>query len=79
MLTPGLVFASDPAYATAIAATVDRDVSVVLTQGAVEGRDTLRRSGGDGADGAGRRRACRVRDTIAKFLFTSGSTKLPRA
>ncbi len=37
-LTPGLVFASEPAYAKAIAATVVPDVEVVLARGGVEGR-----------------------------------------
>ena len=81
MLTPGLVFASDAAYAKAIATTVDRDATVVLTQGSVEGRTTL-----SFADLLATAPTAQVDaahaavgpDTIAKFLFTSGSTKLPK-
>ena len=39
-LTPGLVFASGPAYAKAIAAVVPAETPVVLTEGAIEGRAT---------------------------------------
>ncbi|HXF46153.1 MAG TPA: feruloyl-CoA synthase [Burkholderiaceae bacterium] len=80
-LTPGLVFASGPAYAAAIEATVPPQVEVVLTQGTLAGRrctpfDALL-SGGDTA--ALQAAYAQVGpDTIAKFLFTSGSTKLPK-
>ncbi len=80
-LTPGLVFASSPAYAKAIAATVGPDVEVVLAQGALEGRSTTPLSEllhtEPGAQGA----AAHAKvdgDTIVKFLFTSGSTKQPK-
>jgi feruloyl-CoA synthase len=82
MLTPGLVFASSgSAYAKAISATVAPDVPVVLTTGQIDGRKTL--SFDDllatvptaQVDAAHERV---VPDTIAKFLFTSGSTKLPK-
>jgi feruloyl-CoA synthase len=81
-LTPGLVFASSgSAYAKAIAATVAPDVPVVLTEGAIAGRATLRFADllatvpGAAVDAA---HAAVGPDTIAKFLFTSGSTKLPK-
>ncbi|KRI01221.1 feruloyl-CoA synthase [Curvibacter sp. PAE-UM] len=81
-LTPGLVFAADGArYGRAIAATVGADVEVVLAQGTVEGRATtsfeaLRNTTPTAAvDDA--MHAVRP-DTIAKFLFTSGSTKMPK-
>ena len=82
-LTPGLVFASDAArYGKAIAATVAPEVEVVLASGALDGRactplgalfDTVPTAAVDKA-----RRATGP-DTIAKFLFTSGSTKNPKA
>lgn len=81
-LTPGLVFAADGArYGRAITATVGADVEVVLAQGAIEGRQTtsfdlLRNTVATAAvDDA--MHATRP-DTIAKFLFTSGSTKMPK-
>jgi feruloyl-CoA synthase len=79
--SPGLVFASGPEYAKAIAATVAPDVTVVMTTGAVDGRTVqpfdalLATTPAAGIDAA---HASVGADTIAKFLFTSGSTKLPK-
>ncbi len=82
-LTPGLVFAADGArYGRAIAATVAPDVEVVLGAGSLEGRttaafaDLLATPATDAVDAALRATGP---DTITKFLFTSGSTKLPKA
>jgi feruloyl-CoA synthase len=81
MLTPGLVFASDARYAKAIAAVVPRETEVVLAEGTLEGRAatpfgallaTVPTAAVDEAH------AEVGPDTIAKFLFTSGSTKLPK-
>jgi feruloyl-CoA synthase len=85
-LTPGLVFASDGArYGKAIAATVAPDIEVVLASApndALIGRtctplgalfDTVATPAVDSAMQA------TSPDTIAKFLFTSGSTKNPKA
>ena len=81
-VTPGLVFASDARYAKAIAATVDTDMEVVMVEGSVPGREvtpfaslcataaTVQVDAAMAATGP---------DTIVKFLFTSGSTKLPKA
>jgi feruloyl-CoA synthase len=80
-LTPGLVFASSPAYAKAIQAVVGANVEVVLTNGSIEGRrvtpfDELLVTT-PGAEGEAAHAGV-TGDTIAKFLFTSGSTKLPK-
>ena len=80
-VTPGMVFASSAAYAKAIQAVVPADVTVVLTEGTVEGRNTLSVADllatvpGEAAAAA---HAKVGPDTIAKFLFTSGSTKQPK-
>jgi feruloyl-CoA synthase len=83
VITPGLVFAADAAgYGRAIAALVPADVEVVLTRSALEGRETiafetlLALEPGPEADAA---HAAVSPETIAKFLFTSGSTSLPKA
>ncbi|VTU40417.1 Long-chain-fatty-acid--CoA ligase [Variovorax sp. PBS-H4] len=82
-LTPGLVFAADAQrFERAIEATVTADVELVFGEGEIRGRsatafkelaatpptaaiDTAMQATGP--------------DTITKFLFTSGSTKLPKA
>jgi feruloyl-CoA synthase len=80
-LTPGLVFAADAAYARAIEATVAPDAEVVLTGGTLENRRStpfealLAARAGAELDAA---YAGVNADTIAKFLFTSGSTKQPK-
>ncbi len=81
-LRPGLVFASDAApYARAINACVGADVEVVITNGELEGRaftrfdDLLATVPGESGAAA---HAQVNADTIAKFMFTSGSTKSPK-
>jgi feruloyl-CoA synthase len=80
-VTPGLVFASGPAYGAAIAASCAPDVEAVLTEGGVSGRETtpfaalLATAPGPEVDAA---HAAVCAQTIAKFLFTSGSTKNPK-
>ncbi|HMN81447.1 MAG TPA: feruloyl-CoA synthase [Burkholderiaceae bacterium] len=79
--TPGLVFAAGPAYGRAIAAAVGRDVEVVLAEGTLPERATtpFARLLDPGAGAAAERaHAGTGPDTIAKFLFTSGSTKAPK-
>jgi feruloyl-CoA synthase len=82
-VTPGLVFASSgSAYGKAISATVAADVRVVLTTGAISGRETLSFDDLLATPATEQVAAAHARvgpDTIAKFLFTSGSTKLPKA
>lgn len=82
-LTPGLVFTTDAkAYSKAILAAVPADVEVVVAHGTVDGRkttpwqDLLRTQATPAVDAA---MAATGPDTITKFLFTSGSTKLPKA
>jgi feruloyl-CoA synthase len=80
-VTPGLVFAASPAYGRAIEAVVPADTEVVLATGALEGRDSTPFGALlDTAPGAGiaAAHAATGPDTIAKFLFTSGSTKQPK-
>jgi len=82
-LTPGLVFAPDAArYGKAIAATIAPDVEVVLAEGTLEGRAStpwaslLATEATPAVDAA---MQATGPGTITKFLFTSGSTKMPKA
>ena len=65
LLTPGLVYACNAQYARAIEAAVPPDVETII--GALDKLDAAP----DAADAA---HARVTPDTIAKFLFTSGST-----
>jgi len=81
-VTPGLVFASGVAYAKAIAATVDAATPLALTRGALEGRQVRAYASLlEAMPGAALQAAHDAvgPETIAKFLFTSGSTRLPKA
>jgi feruloyl-CoA synthase len=81
-LTPGLVFAADGnAYAKAIQAVVPAGTPVVLTRGTVEGRRALTFDELLATTATAQVDVAHAQvgpDTIAKFLFTSGSTKLPK-
>ena len=81
-LTPGLVFASDgDAYRKALGAVVPDGVEIVLAKGELGGRtftpfsDLLATPATAIAD---RAHAATGPDSIAKLLFTSGSTRLPK-
>ena len=83
LLQPGLIFVSDAAiYQRAIEAVLPGDTPLVAVHGELAGRpqvsfaSLLAHPGGAEAEAAFR--ACGP-DSIAKFLFTSGSTKLPKA
>jgi feruloyl-CoA synthase len=83
LLTPGLVFAGDGAtFARAIAAAVPGNAELVVTHNPPTGRKTTLFSDLLAAEddaGAAAARAAVTPDTIAKFLFTSGSTGQPKA
>ncbi|MBK5542191.1 feruloyl-CoA synthase [Pseudomonas sp. TH05] len=83
LLQPGLVFVSDAgAYQRAIDAVLPPETPLISVHGQVPGRrqasfaSLLAEPGGAEADAAF---AATGPDSIAKFLFTSGSTKLPKA
>ena len=83
LLTPGLVFTSDATtYARAIESVVPPDVEIVADNATSEGRLVtplqLLESTSDTGEIDLVRRAIGP-ETIAKFLFTSGSTGLPKA
>jgi feruloyl-CoA synthase len=81
LLTPGLVFACDGAqYARAIEAVVPPDVEVVVTRNQLPNRPmTLFAELSVQPTAAVDAAHARVTpDTIAKFLFTSGSTGMPK-
>jgi feruloyl-CoA synthase len=82
VITPGMVFATrGQPFANAIAQTIPADVEIVVADDPIEGRPTTSLASllatlpttvdqvNRALDG----------DSIAKFLFTSGSTKLPKA
>ncbi len=82
-LTPGLVFAADAQrYSRAMLATLDDSVELVTTRGSIPGRNTtsfaalMATEPTPAVDVA---MAATGPDTITKFLFTSGSTKMPKA
>lgn len=81
-LQPGLVFAADAAYGRAIDAVFEPSITLVLGQGELAGwastpfAEVLATVAQPCADQAF---AALRPDSLAKFLFTSGSTKLPKA
>jgi feruloyl-CoA synthase len=83
LLTPGLVFANDGGpFARALYQTVPDDIELVVTRNPLGDRLTTLFTDLTGAeDGAGvaAAHAKVTPDTIAKFLFTSGSTGSPKA
>jgi feruloyl-CoA synthase len=83
LLTPGLVFANDGGpFARAIAAAVPENVELVVTQNPPAGRKATLFADLIGAEDAASVAAAHAQvtpDTIAKFLFTSGSTGSPKA
>ncbi|MDB5894439.1 MAG: long-chain-fatty-acid--CoA ligase-like protein, partial [Rhodoferax sp.] len=81
-LTPGLVYATDGGrFGKALKSTLDDSVEIVLNQGQVDGRATTRfveLRGTEPTPAVDAAMHATRPDTIVKFLFTSGSTKLPK-
>ncbi|SEI17625.1 feruloyl-CoA synthase [Pseudomonas asplenii] len=83
LLQPGLVFVNDAAaYQRAVDAVLPAETPLISVRGEVSGRtrvsfaSLLQTPGGSAAD---RAFEATGPDSIAKFLFTSGSTQLPKA
>lgn len=83
LLRPGLVFAADGAsFGPALAAAVGPDTEVVLGRGQLPGRATTSFASLAATTPTPAVEAARLAtgpDTIVKFLFTSGSTRMPKA
>lgn len=82
-VTPGLVFAADAGrFAKAIQATLGPEVEVVLAAGQLQGRASTpfaELAATPATAAVDRAMQATGPDTIVKFLFTSGSTKMPKA
>lgn len=82
LLRPGLVFAAGAdRFAAALEATIDRAVEVIADGGTVVGRETTPFEAllqGDSSRAVASAHARISSDTIAKLLFTSGSTGMPK-
>jgi len=81
-VTPGLVFAQDVRYAKAIVHAVDFGIPIVLAEGDVQGRGVIPFDQLCATPITNEVETARARtgpETIVKFLFTSGSTKMPKA
>ena len=80
--TPGLLFASDAArYGKALRAVAEADMEIVLAEGDLDGRRSIRfadLAATPATPAVDAAMAATGPQTIAKFLFTSGSTKLPK-
>jgi feruloyl-CoA synthase len=83
LLTPGLVFTNDGGpFARALYATVPDEIELVVTRNPLGDRKTTMFAdliGAADAAGVAAAQAQVTPDTIAKFLFTSGSTGQPKA
>jgi feruloyl-CoA synthase len=81
-LEPGLVYAADAGFQRAIDAVIDPAVPVLLAHGKLDGRRSFsfaEVAATPALPAADQAFAQLEAQSIAKFLFTSGSTKLPKA
>ena len=82
-LTPGAIFADDATrFAPAIRAVFGTDIPVISLRGEAEGCKTLRLdalAATDWSEAAQAAHDAITGDTVAKFLFTSGTTGSPKA
>jgi feruloyl-CoA synthase len=82
LVTPGLVFADDGArFGAALAEAVPPGTEVVVAEAAPAGRECTALAAlleTRPTEAIDRARAATSADTIVKFLFTSGSTKMPK-
>jgi feruloyl-CoA synthase len=82
LLTPGLVFADHGlAYGAALAATIGEDIEIAVAEAPPPGRrvtDFATLVSTQATAAVDRANTAVGPDTIAKFLFTSGSTALPK-
>ncbi len=82
LLRPGLVFATDgERFARAVAAAVAADVEIVTVSGAIAGRNVTEfntLAATIASDAVERAHEAVGPDTLAKLLFTSGSTGMPK-
>ncbi len=79
-LTPGLVYASDAAkYGKGLRAVQPSNCALVFNEAQEGARSFASLSATEATPAVDAAMAATSGDTIAKFLFTSGSTKLPKA
>jgi feruloyl-CoA synthase len=83
LMTPGLVFAAHgERFAKAIAAAVPEGIEIAVTQAPIPGRACVSWDALDATPPTAAVDTARLAvgpDTVQKFLFTSGSTSLPKA
>ncbi len=80
LLTPGLIFADDgAAYGKAIRATAPQGAEIVVVSGGDDlGATAFDALAADGREAVAAAHAAVGPDTVAKILFTSGSTGMPK-
>lgn len=83
LVTPGLVYISDAApFGPALSSVMQGDIKLLVRENAPDGRDALIWANAlatEPSEAVNVARAATGPDTIAKFLFTSGTTGMPKA